>query len=122
MNEDYFVSIADPVFLEKSLLSDVKASIEFSIINQKIQDIKIKKATLFNTLKSDLDSISALLTELDEKLPHKDLLIPEKPKPVSKSSTSKKKAAVKKVSTSISKLDKLNHSLAEIERRLKDLS
>lgn len=121
MNEDYFVSIEDPVFLEKSLLSDVKASLEFSIINQKIQDIKLKKSQFFNSLKEDLDVISNLLKELDEKLPHKDLLIPEKPKPASKSTSPKKKTATK-VSSSISKLDKLNHSLAEIERRLNDLS
>lgn len=124
MDENYFVSISDPVFLEKTLLSNAKSSLEFSIINQNIVTIKSQKAELFSSLKDDMDEIVSLLAQLNDCLPHKDLLAPAKPKPSSKkaASTSKKKSSVSDVAPSLSKLDKLNSSLAEIERKLNSLS
>ena len=121
MDETYFVNISDPTFLEKAMLSDVKAFLEFSIINQKIQEIKSKKAELFDTLKVEIDEVHTLISELNEKLPHKELLVPEKKKPeVAK--TSSKKHPVRKAPSSLSKMARLNQSLEEIERRLEELS
>lgn len=120
MNENYFVSISDPVFLEKNLLSNAKSALEFSLFNQEIKDIKSQKAELFVKLSDDVTQISSLLLLLEEKLPHKDLIKPVKSKVVSKSSAKKKSVVVPKAA--LTKVDKLNSSLADIERRLKDLS
>jgi len=122
MDEDFFVNIADPVFLETYLLSDTKSFIELSIVNQRILDLKSEKAKLLAVLKTDLDEISTLFSKLDEKLPHKELLVKKHHRSEPKSVASKKKSSRTPKVVSSAKIDKLSSSLAEIEKRLQELS
>lgn len=127
MNNDYFVNISDPVSLHSFLLFSAKSSIELSIKYQEINELKKEKQRILNELKGDISQIKTLLISFEELLPHKDLLLKEKP--VIKKSVSSKKPAKPKIPsqehssrTSFTKLEKLQASLAEIERRLGDLS
>lgn len=132
MNENYFVNISDSVFLEKSLLSVVKSSIEISISNQKVQSLKTQKLALLANLKKDIDELNSLIKILDDKLPHKDLFTKANPVPKnvptkSASKKASKKSASKKAPEPVkkkplTKLDRLNSSLAAIEERLNSLS
>lgn len=128
MNNNYFVTIQDPVSLHAFLLFASKSSIELSIKYQELTELKKEKIESLAKLKEDVAQMNSLLLSLEELLPHKELLVnenpePEKEKPVKKTAKTKKKSSqIHSTRTSYTKLEKLQSTLAEIERRLEDIS
>ncbi|MGE0793247.1 MAG: hypothetical protein AB7V77_03670 [Candidatus Woesearchaeota archaeon] len=127
MSESVFVRIDNVNDKRIILLESSKLTLQCLQIQQKILDLRNQKSEEFKQLKSQIKELTFLTSKLQEKFPHIEFLEKEiKPSKVvqtkkTKKNMSKQKIEVKAIKQ-ISKSDKIEMALAEIEKKLKSLN
>ena len=99
--------------LRRDILESSKEIIHVLQTYHELQDVRVKKKKLMENLSSDIKEINLLLNKLKAKFPMQKFKIESKRKlsaPVKKEKTAKQ-----------TKLDKLESSLEEIDRKLSSL-
>lgn len=131
MPENFFVKVSQPREKRITVLEASQQTLESVKLYFHLMTLREQKAKKLDHLKSQVKSIVALFSDLEEKLPNKNLLqsidvsLKEEEEKNKKATISKKKSSKKSSKDphekQESELDKLNDSLAAIEERLKDL-
>lgn len=135
MVDDYFVKIQNDFALQSALLETAKESLLSSQQYYSLLEIRKEKSSLLSDLSQQMTALKETYQDLLTQLPHQELVAEEK-KRRQKTKQPVKKAASKKVSKSASKSLKslpkaakkqspeeaLKESLAQIEKKLSQLS
>jgi len=128
MPENFFVKVINPKHIRIKLLETSRMSLEASKVYFNLMVLREEKSKLVTKIKSQLHLMMSLFTELETKLPNKELLhsIDSSLKKQEESEKKKKKTTKNKPSNSEplkkeSELDALNDALALIEERLRSL-
>lgn len=128
MPENFFVKVSNPKETRITILESSRLTLEATKFYFHLMTLREEKAKMVDHLKAQLKGIMNLFTELENKLPNKELLqgidnslTAQEQEIVKKKKTSKKKSKKEAVSKEETELDKLNDSLALIEERLRSL-
>ncbi len=122
----YYVKIEKPKELRKDLLLGSKELIEGLKRYHKIILLREERKKKTETLQNELKEIRLLLTRINKLLPEKQILQEErkketKPRKQTTSRTRKKEASEKKEEKPLTEQDRLDHTLAMIEKKIKKL-
>jgi len=128
MSENFFVKVSNPKETRITVLESSRLTLEATKSYFHLMTLREEKAKMVDHLKAQLKGIMNLFTELENKLPNKDLLqdidhslTAQEQEITKKKRTSKKKSQKEEAPKKETELDKLNDSLALIEERLRSL-
>jgi len=140
MVDPYYVHVTEAKTVRVHLLKSVKLSLDASLTYYKLDGFHKERSALVETLQGQIETLMNDFVKLQEILPYKELLAQSEKKEKAKLAASKrtvapkkkvvvKKATVKKaipqkdvISKVDSPMDNLNAALADIEKRLNDIS
>lgn len=134
MEETFFVKINEPNTLRITLLESSKLILHTIRIEKKLEDIRKRKISEINNLKTQAKELEFLLSRLEELLPHQELLknevqkIKKSLKTVSQKKGKKTKTNPQEELVKLSKkidasqeTDKISLALSEIEKKIRAL-